>query len=214
MKIKKFRFNTLLSILFTLLISINTVHAGILFEPLVGYALNGQVSQKFIEGGTTYKFTYTGIGYGFRFGYSGVGFMGGLQADMINEEWKGKEPLATGINDEKSKFNGLNLGLFIGYHLPSILRFWGTFYAYDKYTKTDDVGAYSKDDYLLGMGYSLGIGVAPIPILSINVEYRNFMLDKIYIKADSKLYKLDKGRDVSKSEIFVSVSFPLGLSSK
>ncbi|MBF0363362.1 MAG: hypothetical protein HQK49_20235 [Oligoflexia bacterium] len=189
---------------------INTAQANILFEPFAGYALKGLVKQKIIQGGTIYENEYTGIGYGLRLGYliSGLGFMGGFQGEMIKEDWTGKEPKVSGINDNKQKMEGTNYGVFLGYQSSFLFRFWGTYYFYDEYKKANDDGPYAKDDAYIGTAYSVGLGISLVRFMAINVEYRKFMLDRLFVKVDNKTYKLDSDRDVQKSEIFLSLSFP------
>ncbi|MBF0297916.1 MAG: hypothetical protein HQK51_04310 [Oligoflexia bacterium] len=207
--------NFLISIFFRLIlvncilfILANFSYANILIEPSLGYALKGVVKQKLEAGGTTYENESTGLGYGLRLGYIRFGFMLGIQGDMISEDWTGKGPKVTDVNDKKQKMDGRNAGIFVGYQTPFFVKLWTTFYCYDEYVKKDDNGPYSKDDAYLGTGYTVGLGVAFLYYMAMNIEYRKFSFDKLRVKADEKTYKLDNERDVNKSEIYLSLSFP------
>ncbi|MBF0206859.1 MAG: hypothetical protein HQK53_08195 [Oligoflexia bacterium] len=189
------------------------VHAGLLIEPFAGYAFNGEVEEKFVSGGDTYKWEYTGTAYGMRAGLSFGPFLLGGQGNLVQETWKGKDPKTTFINDSDQKMSGQNYGAFIGISLP-VLRFWGTYLFYNKYKKDDDNGLFCNGDAFMGNGIVAGVGIAPIPFFSINFEYRTFNLNLVDIKVENKRYKLDNGREVKKKEFLVSLSLPLSLGGK
>lgn len=153
-----------------------TASAGILFEPFVGYNLNGSV-----ENPTDNEDNYDlgGLGYGARLGYNFVGLMvgGAYEANSLS----GDGAIASTANQEAT-YASSNMGAFIGYQFPVMFRVWATYYLSSTLDWEDvSTGALTVNvnAELKGSGYGLGIGYTLLPMVSLNLEYKTFSYDEV-----------------------------------
>ncbi len=130
--------------------------AGLLIEPYAGYHTGD-----FKFGSTKYDFG--GAAYGGRLGYSRLGLQ--LGADYMAGKWT--------IDVDPSDFKGdiNNLGAFIGYSFPILVRVYATYFfnssIKDSNTKYE------------GNTTRLGVGFSPLPFVDINLEYMTGTYDKV-----------------------------------
>lgn len=130
----------------------NVANAGILVEPYLGYTKG-----KWEMGSTSQDFS--GVYYGGRLGYSMLGLMGGLDFQT------GK------LKDNSSPTNidltPSDLGIFVGYNLPVMLRVYGSYFFSSK-LKSEAAGTSNTYE---GKNMRLGVGFTSLPFVSINLEY-------------------------------------------
>ena len=181
--------------------------AGVLVEPYLGFAIgaDGETS----VAGTAYDNSYASVTMGGRLGYQFLGFMGGIDYSMQNFSLKSK----SSSNSDKDDVKKNQLGLFVGYDFPILLRAWGTYFlsgsveGKDANVANDQVFS-SNDKFSDGSGYALGVGFSGLPFVSINLEYRTMEYGKF---ARSNNSSVAYGKKLSLSEILLSVSLPLDL---
>ena len=130
-----------------------SAQAGILIEPYIGY-FAGKSKQA-----TQTTLNVKGPGYGARLGYTKLGFMIGLDYQTGSQ-----------TNDASPNHFDLtptNVGAFVGYQLPILLRAYAgyNFIAKVKGTNPSNHIAYS------GNGVKVGVGFTALPLVSINIEY-------------------------------------------
>ncbi len=177
--------------------------AAFLIEPHLGYNITS--SGDSTEAGVKTEYDYSGAQYGLRAGGQYLGFMAGLDYTLSNPEIETKVGGFTFEDD----FNKKELGVFVGYNLPILLRVWAGYY-FDVTAKDDDSrGAFSTGDELSGSAIELGVGFTALPFLSLNVMYRNVTFDEF--KSGGVTVKLSGDAEVSTHEIVVGVSLPLTL---
>lgn len=186
-----------LIVLFSLLIS-SFASAGILIEPQLGYILSNKVNgtANLVNGATTATLDAdskaTGVEYGARLGYSMLGFMGGLNFGKVS----GK--ITDNTDGSKDDYKGTNLGAFVGYSAPILVRAW---FAYNFSSKAD-IGA----DSVKGKSTEFGIGYTGLPFLSINFIYRMYDMDEI--TASGTTYSAS-GYKPKEMELAISAPFNL-----
>lgn len=198
MKIRNFLFVILLFVT-------NSAFAGFLIEPYLGYSLNGKGDVSALS--TNYSSEYSSLTYGGRIGYSYLGLMAGIDYSLQNPEL---ESSASGTT-YKDEIKKNQLGLFVGYKFPIMLRAWATYFLNAEFKGTQSSGTHfieNIDKFEDGSGYALGVGYTGLPFLSINLEYRAIEYDK---------WKSD-GADVTSvtekmnlNEILLSLSVPLNI---
>ena len=173
----------------------NSAKASLLAEPYLGYSFGSSDHQ-----GTEYDYNTTQIGA--RVGYQMLGLMAGIDYSMamgsydMDTKVKSSNTEGTLKADSKSQF-----GLFVGYELPILLRAWGTYFVN---TSFEDTGANTKYS---GEGFALGAGFTALPLLSLNLEYRNYSYDEQETIGQKSAVSPAWGF----SEILFSVSLPLNL---
>jgi hypothetical protein len=158
--------------------------ASLLIEPHVGYNVYGNGDT------TTATISYNGAQYGGRLGMQYFGLMGGLDYTKSSFTYK---TLSSGVStnyDEKRD----QLGVFVGYNLPILLRAWVGYNFSDKVTDKSD-GSWES-----GNGMEFGIGFTGLPFLSINMEYRT----STYNKADTGVISPKN----ETKEVVLSISAP------
>jgi hypothetical protein len=153
-------------ITFTMLLFTTLASAGILIEPQLGYVLSSKYSGTFnlsgpATGTATLDYKSTGLEYGGRLGYQFLGVMGGLNYGKTSSKSKD----TTGSYDYK----GTNVGVFIGYSAPILVRAW---YAYNFSSKAEVSSATPAS--FKGSSSELGLGFTGIPFLSVNLIYRMY----------------------------------------
>ena len=201
MKKSLFKFILLSFVLF----SVNA-SASILIEPYLGYAFlgNGEVSVS----NTKYDNDYAGPTFGGRLGFQQLGFMIGADYSMQSFEMESTAGSTTYNDDVKKK----QLGIFVGYNFPIMLRVWGTYFISGSFEGDDAISAnnrYDSNDKLTdGNGYALGIGYRPMPLVSINLEYRKFEYDTW---EEGGVEATNITKDQSLSEMLLSVSLPFNI---
>ncbi len=139
--------------LFMLAGFVSTANAGLLLEPYLGY-----YAGKWEQGGGNEKFS--GAGFGARVGYKHVlGPMFGL--DYMTGKFEDK-------GDLKADLTPQQLGAFVGFEFPILLRVYAAYNFSDKLKFKSD---YRSGTYEGDSGIKLGVGFTALPLLSINVEY-------------------------------------------
>jgi len=182
-----------------------TANAGFMIEPYAGFALGGAFDQQATPPTTG---EYSGVQFGGRAGLTFMGLMGGVSYNMATEtDIEFKQLTTTATN----KATRSDLGLFVGYELPIMLRVWGTYYLDSKVEGSSNTGTTFIDstETWKGSGYGLGVGFTFLPFVSLNLEYRNFEYDE-EDDSDSTPVTSAINPVLSGNEIFVSVSLPLG----
>lgn len=184
----------------------NTSNAGIHVEPYLGYSLAGSGDSTF--GTTKYDHSYATPTIGGRLGYNMLGLMAGVDYSMQTFGLE-SEVGSTTFDDDVSKSQ---LGIFVGYELPILLRVWGTYFLSSKIEGDDSQTAGtlidSRYEFSDGGGYALGAGFTGLPFVSINLEYRTLEYDKGEISG-ATITNYNEKLDLS--EILLSVSLPLDL---
>ena len=132
---------------------VSTAHAGVLIEPYLGY-LTGKVEQ------SSNDWDISGVNFGARLGYkSFLGLMGGL------DYMTGK------LEDDANPKNDVTpsqLGVFVGFEFPILLRVYGVYGISNKAEFKDSA---TTNKYEGGDNIKLGVGFTALPLLSINLEY-------------------------------------------
>ena len=164
--------------------------AGVLVEPYLGFSIAGDGESTIST--VNYDFSYSSVTYGGRLGYSFLGLMGGLDYSMQSF----KADVDAGGTETKKDVDKSQLGLFVGYDFPILLRAWATYFLSAKADFTDY-------EFKSGGGYALGVGFTGLPFVSINLEYRDLEYDK-FEWATTHTYD----KKASLSEILLSVSAP------
>lgn len=121
--------------------------AMFMIEPYLNIVASGEYEQD--ATGTT---DLSGMVYGARLGASMLGLMGGI------EYMGGKVE-----DDNNDEFKPADIGVFVGYELPILLRVYGTYFVKSKWTVDDS-------DFE-GTGVKVGVGYTGLPFVSVNVEY-------------------------------------------
>jgi len=190
--------NKLALILFSLLFTLTPTHAGVLVEPYVGYAIG---SAEFSNADWDYKTIQPGA----RLGYQFMGLMAGVDYSTAKFDLD-FEHKTTGATATFSDFKKTQLGVFVGYNLPVLLRVWGTYFLNAEAEYPGD-GQANSDFKYNGGGYGLGAGFTALPFLSINLEYRMYKYDE----AEQGGITAALAEELEFNEIFLSVSLPLNI---
>ncbi|MBP9682544.1 MAG: hypothetical protein KBD76_14145 [Bacteriovorax sp.] len=171
--------------------------ASILIEPHLGYNMIG--------GGTTAgtKYSYNGPQYGMKLGAQYLGLMAGVDYNLSSYTWKRETALAT-TND---KFDRNELGVFVGYNLPILLRVWGAYYFSHTAKDQEASGVSATGDKYKGNAKEIGLGFTGLPFLSLNLIYRSITIDEQSLASTAQT--TITGGDVSNHEILLGVSLPL-----
>ena len=103
-----------------------------------------------------------------------------------------------GDSSEDDALERMDYALFVGFDLPILFRAWA------KYIFIS--GLNIGDAEILGSsGYGFGVGYTGLPLLNLNLEYRNLSWNKVRINGN------ENNRDGNISEFILSLSFPLKL---
>lgn len=156
--------------------------ADLFIEPWVGY-----------EGGS-YKLgaaggAIQGSNIGVRLGAKELGFSVGPEYSFafLTEKPTSGQDLSQDSQD---------LGLFVGFNLPVMFRFYGSYFLTTTAKVEATTGTYT------GTGYRLGVGFTSLPFVVLNVEYISRDYSRI---SGSKI----SGGDLTNSSICFNVSLPL-----
>lgn len=164
-----------------------TAQASLLLEPYVGYVSG---SSK-----TTSSSNFTGTEYGARVGYSVLGFAIGAEYD------------ATSFTDDltpKDNLSSGDLGAFVAYKFPILLRVYGTYFPASE-IKAESNGTTST--YKSGNLTKLGVGFTGLPFININVEY----ILGSYSKVVSAGTEVSLDPKLTSSAFALSISAPFNL---
>jgi len=173
----------------------STVQAGVLVEPYVGYSLG--LSKDYDNKTNDYKTPQ----FGARLGYQFLGLMAGVDYSLSSSFDLNQKKITTGATS-KTPSEKNQLGLFVGYEFPILLRAWGTYFLDSNFKKTP---APSKN--YSGNGYALGVGFTGLPFVSLNLEYRSFSYDSS--KRSGTTTSLNPKWTMN--EILLSVSLPFDI---
>jgi hypothetical protein len=174
-----------------LLAATTSAHASFLIEPHIGYNLSGSGDSPGVE------YSYNGPQFGLRTGVQYLGAMGGLAFNKSSYDLEAKSAATT----TKTDVDRTELGVFVGYNLPIMFRFWGAYYFSNK-------GEVSSGEYL-GNTKELGVGFTALPLLSINLAYRMTTFDEFENNAGTKTSL--GNNEVDANEVVLSISLPLTL---
>ena len=173
----------------SMLIYTKNSKAGTLLEPYAGMALSSTYT---IDGGGSGEISGTVVGG--RLGFQQLGFMAGLDGRRQSYEFKPN-------SGSDSEVTFTQLGFFVGYDFPILLRVWGQYVF--SYNGEDNDDADIK--YTGGSGTVLGVGYKIFPFISVNLEYSN---------TSTSTYESSAGevdRDINYQSYLLSVSLPLSL---
>jgi hypothetical protein len=168
----------------------NTSFASLLLEPHVGYNLSGSGTNNGL------KLEYSGPQIGARVGYQNLGFMTGLDYTMSSGD---VDSTFAGVKSTQ-EFSTNDVGIFVGYNFPILIRVWGTYY----FSNTMELKT-SNIEYS-GNTKELGVGFTALPFLSINAMYRMVTHDEA--KSSVATTSLS---DYNYNEIVLGVSLPFNL---
>jgi hypothetical protein len=183
---------------------VGNANAGFMVEPYAGFALAGSLEQAATN---PIAGTYSGLQFGGRAGFSMLGLMGGATYNMATAaDYEFTQLTTTATNSAKRT----DLGIFVGYELPVMLRVWGSYYLDSKLEGESTTGTTFIDSTQTwnGTGIGLGAGFTGLPFISINVEYKSFTFKDVD-DSDSTPVNSVFTPEVTTNEIFVSVSLPL-----
>ena len=187
-------FLTIISLLFSTI-----SFAGILAEPYLGYNISGKSDQQTYtnsSGSYTYSNKFHGPQMGARLGYDVLGLMGGISFNHAFYTLKEENSGASTETDSKRN----DIGIFIGYNAPLILRAWLGYLFSVKETVS------ASGDYKKGSAVELGFGYTALPFLSINLEIKSFT----YTNNHSTISGMDTtySPKLKTSELVLSVGTP------
>ncbi|MCP4913612.1 MAG: outer membrane beta-barrel protein [Oligoflexia bacterium] len=194
--------------------------AGIHVEPYLGYGMT-KLEQELQ--GASYKVAGTNeekgsfIEFGGRLGYSMLGLSLGLDYNFTPSAYSLDRELPLPEVTEAYDYTSSNFGVFVGYELPIMFRFYGSYYLssnlkIDSDTYTGD-GQDNTGDEFKGKGYNLGVGFTGLPFVSINLEYRSISYDERKNVSGGNTINYPSGNDseVDANTLLLSVSVPLDL---
>jgi len=171
---------------FTLLVFSSFSNASILIEPQLAYAFSHKLDQTITitngaaTGTTRVNSSGTALEIGGRFGLEFFGLMAGASYHK-------------GLSDK-----GSNLGAFIGYEAPILLRAWAA-YHFDAEVNYDNTST-------SGTSIELGVGYTALPLLSLNFIYRKYDMDEL--TSAGVTYGAS---DVTPTELSIGISLPLNI---
>lgn len=182
--------NVLLFIVFTAFVfSVKQAKAEFHLEPFVGMAFNSSAEMGGAEN------SVSGTTVGARVGFTKAGFSVGM--DGRRNAWV-FDPDSGG---SKSNYTFTQLGLFIGYELPTMVRFWGSYVLSMEGVDDDDTDNKLKE----GSGMVFGVGFKVVPFMSLNFELSNLST----AKAETSAAEVDFDADYTAYTI--GVSLPLSI---
>jgi hypothetical protein len=139
-----------LGIIFLMIVTYQTANAGLLLEPYLGY-VSGQEKQ-------VASVNFTGTEMGARVGFTKLGFA--IGADYTIGSF-------TDDASPKDKFTVGDLGVFIAYKFPVLIRAYATYVPSAK-LKIDTT---PETTLQKGTAMKLGVGFTGLPFVVINLEY-------------------------------------------
>lgn len=195
----KFKIALIALIALIVLATTSIANASLLIEPQLGYIVSGKQSD---WNGLEMK--HTGPQYGARLGAQYLGLMGGFA--YFHSSYK-LDASAFGVTiSEKQKQD--DLGVFLGYSAPVLLRVWVAYYFSSKMTATETTTGFGHEgDYYKGKTTEFGLGLTPLPLVSLNLIYRMTSFDKINTAAG----EASLSPKYEPKEIVLAVSVPFHL---
>ncbi len=181
---------------------LGTAQASFLIEPHLGYNVSG--GQASYNGA---KLDYSGLQYGARLGMQYLGLMGGFAYNHGTFDLK-ETTIASGASVTGAQKQD-DIGLFVGYNAPILLRAWLGYFFSSKMTQTETNGSGTNGDWYKGTVTEIGVGFTPLPLVSLNLVYRMGSFDKTYNAATSAESSL--ATDYKPTEIVIGVSLPFTL---
>lgn len=174
-------------------------HADLLLEPYIGYYM-GKWKGKGSVAGLEFNESADskGMSYGGRLGFQSLGLMLGL--DYMAGKWKDD-------SDPKNDVTLTDLGAFVGYNLPVLLRVYAVYYPMSSFA-LENSGASNKVE---GTGMKIGVGFTALPMVSINLEYMAGKYDdlKELKNGGADIKSTASDYEVTTSSYGLSVSLPL-----
>lgn len=150
--------------------------AGLLVEPQLGYVLSNSFkgSAKFNSVDSNIDTSGSGVLFGGRLGGQFLGVMAGLNYDHMTgtSECKSCSPA------EDQDISSTNLGVFVGYNAPILVRAWLAYNFSSKLTFENDTNSVDKGDYYKGKSTQIGVGFTGLPIVSLNFIYTMYDYDE------------------------------------
>lgn len=185
----------------TMLSSVNA-NAGLLIEPHLGYNIHSSTTRG------TDTIDYNGAQYGARLGVQSFGLMGGLDYTHSSYTATTKPTSGTSDKDEKKRDE---LGLFVGYKFPVLVRAWFgyNFLAKETQTALGPTSGTKVGDFYKGHSTEIGIGFTGIPFVSLNLSYKMLSYNKNFDPGNGMTSSLNPKYEPK--EIILGVSFPLTL---
>jgi hypothetical protein len=177
----------LLTALVSMFYYAGNAQAGFLLEPFAGMEFNstGDAAGSDVD--------ITGTSVGARVGFQNLGLMLGLDGRKISLNLETE-------NGYDFDIAYTQLGLFVGYDFPMMLRIWGN-YVFSLEGENED----SNTKYTDGSGLVLGLGYKVVPFVSLNFEMGNTKTTKV------KSGSTEIDSDYKINSYLLSVSFPLTL---
>ena len=188
---KSFKLLSLAALSLILSLAAAPVKAALLIEPHLAYNVTASGDATLTS--TTYEYSYSGPQVGARLGYQMLGLMAGMDYTRSSYDFKSEYSNTS----SKESFGRNEIGVFVGYNLPILLRFWGTYYFSNNSKNSAGTVKYS------GNTKELGVGFTALPFLSLNLMYRMVTFDKSNGAALAS--------DINLNEIVFGVSLPLTL---
>lgn len=156
----------------------NNAQAGIYIDPQLGIHLSdGEVGTIDDVGGS---------GFGTKLGWKTLGFSFGLDY----------QAMSLSSDDQNLDIDTTEMGVFVGYDLPIMLRFWAA------YVFSLEGDRSTGTDYDSGSGTKIGIGYTGLPLFSLNLEMKQFNFDEDANGSDI---------DIDYTATVFSISFPFAL---
>lgn len=164
--------------------------ASLLIEPHLSYNIHATGETNNVDT------SYNGPQYGLKLGYQNLGLMLGMDYRKSSFETK----FESGNTSTRQKMKRDELGAFVGYEFPILVRAWVGYYFHNKTKFDGGIGAEYK-----GNTTELGVGITTLPFLSVNFMYRMVKLDELSVTSSTFPAKNDA------KEFVVGVSLPLTL---
>lgn len=178
------------SLILGLMLTVHTASASLLLEPHVAYNLSGSGD------GSGTEYDYNGPQIGARVGYQTFGFMAGLDYTHGTGDMDLKTAGVTTSRDYTTD----DVGVFVGYNFPILVRAWATYY----FSSEGEIKGLSE---LSGKTTELGVGFTGLPFLSINLVYRMVNMDESKAIATGAKSSIDQDF----KEVVLGVSLPFTL---
>jgi hypothetical protein len=147
-----------------------------------GFYIDPQVSIQLTEGEIGNTDDITGNGFGSKLGWKTLGLSFGLDYQMMSLD----------SDNSGTDIDTTEMGIFVGYDLPVMIRFWAVY----AFSVTAD------DAYDGGSGTKFGVGYTGLPLFSINLEMKQYNFDENTSGGDV---------DVDYTATVFSVSFPFSI---
>jgi hypothetical protein len=139
-------------------------------EPYLGIPVTGQIKNtNDATPAASFEADLGGTAFGARLGWGMLGFAAGLEYQMSKYKFKSPKN-ALGVTNGDENADGTDLGFFVGFSFPILLRIYATYFIDSQLAYTIP-GTTNKAEHA-GTGYKLGVGYTgiPIPFLSVNLE--------------------------------------------